>query len=145
MAVNIPRFYRQMLRTIRLVPVESERAAYLQEARDSFKKNKSMSSEEASTALGLAVSKLSFLHIKHPVTKQACPTELPEGLELAASRSGAGVSRKYYYNGEEVSEGAKGESKAKNYRNWVDPDDIKHHHKLVERQHFGGDFWKGKY
>mmetsp|Transcript_2484 Transcript_2484/g.3940 ORF Transcript_2484/g.3940 Transcript_2484/m.3940 type:complete len:148 (-) Transcript_2484:405-848(-) len=146
MPVSVASLYRHVLRSIRLIPATSERELYLQEARSSFKKNMNLKDrKDIDTAIGTIISKLSFLHIKHPKTKEACPKDLPEGLELAAARSVVdGVSKTYYHNGRRISGGPENHTKARNYAGTLDPDDIKRHHQLVERQHFGGPFWKNK-
>eukprot|EP00471_Norrisiella_sphaerica_P006737 CAMPEP_0184479256 /NCGR_PEP_ID=MMETSP0113_2-20130426/1052_1 /TAXON_ID=91329 /ORGANISM="Norrisiella sphaerica, Strain BC52" /LENGTH=149 /DNA_ID=CAMNT_0026857295 /DNA_START=72 /DNA_END=521 /DNA_ORIENTATION=+ len=147
MALNIPNLYRHVLRSIKLVPVEAERKAYMMEAMDSFRKNKGLDNkDDIDNAIGKVISKLSFLHIKHPKTKEACPKDLPPGLELAASRpTGDGTHRTYYRNGKKFEGSVGSTNKAKNYTGALDPDDIKRHHQLIERQHFGGPFWKDKF
>ncbi|GAB5353558.1 hypothetical protein AAMO2058_000045800 [Amorphochlora amoebiformis] len=143
-SLRAPGLYRSVLRTIRKIPNPTEREAFLKEAMEGFRANKVLEDEaEILKSVALLSSKISFLHIKYPQTKEPMSIHVPEGLELAAGR-GDGVKRTYYFNGERVEEGVKQDRTAKNYRNWLDPDDIKRHHQLIERQHFGGPFWKNK-
>ena len=136
--------YRETLRRCRFLGGERGRATRL-DAQRFFGEARALRADDAAAAeahLAQAASRLSFLRMLTP--RYAGSTASASSADGdAAMAGGTFVCR----DGKLVSSAALREGKAR-HSQWdggnLDPDSVRKHQQLLERQHFGGSFWKGR-
>ena len=136
--------YRETLRRCRFLGGERGRATRL-DAQRFFGEARALRADDAAAAeahLAQAASRLSFLRMLTP--RYAGSTASASAADGdAAMAGGTFVCR----DGKLVSSAALREGKAR-HSQWdggnLDPDSVRKHQQLLERQHFGGKMWEGR-
>jgi hypothetical protein len=136
--------YRTMLRLASKLPPAQSKSA-LHEIRTQFRANRvlpegqEIGGEYHRELLANAEKRMNFMKILVPRLKE----------NNESSTTGSGVRKFVFYEGKVVDRSAASFDRSSRVMSgWregnVDPDQISRHRALLERQHFGGSFWRGK-
>jgi hypothetical protein len=134
---HVVSLYREMLRRARSLGGEQGRGLIIS-AKETFGGLRAQTTAEGfEVAVADAESRLSYLRVITP--------------RFAVVRSGKSATGKFVLRDGEMHESAPAERGPSSQGvvsafggSNVDPDAVRRHQHLVERQHFGGDFWRGK-